>query len=91
MTTAVALVKPPQGTTLVDATSDCTAALGVGTPFPGRAPGWLTVPLHPSADGRARLTLRYSDGTTQVINYRTIEPFDLRVDRYGRFQVRDAV
>ena len=36
------------------------------------------------------MTLRYSDKSEQVINYRTLPPFDDHIDRYGVFQADTA-
>ena len=58
------------------------------------AEGWLRVPVRAlSGDGRVRLTLTYSDRdaatkTVQVINYRTLPPFDQHLARYGDYQAR---
>lgn len=84
--TAMLLVHPPHNTTLLRASSD-EVCLVVGRPVPAASGGgWVVVPLIAVADGRPRLTLSFSDGSTMVIPYRTTEPFDARVDRYGKFQ-----
>ena len=67
MTSARLLVQPPAGARLLSAESDSPHALRVGEVGAGAAPGWLSVPLQAVGDGRPRLTLRYSDLSTQVI------------------------
>ena len=82
MTSAKVLVKPPGSAKLVSATSDRPKSLKVGAAGAVAAsPGWVAVPLQAQGDDRVRLTLAFSDGTTQVVNYRTMEAFDQHVDR----------
>ena len=94
MTTAHLMVQPAPGRKLLSATSDTPSALTVGEIGPATAEGWLRVPVRAlSGDGRVRLTLTYSDRdaatkTTQVINYRTLPPFDQHLARYGDYQAR---
>ena len=52
--------------------------------------GWLSVPLQATADGRPRVTLKYSDHSTQVINYRTLPAFAAHMDTFGEFQADTA-
>ena len=42
------------------------------------------------ADGRPRVTLKYSDQSEQVINFRTLPPFSEHMDTYGEFQANTA-
>eukprot|EP01052_Picozoa_sp_SAG31_P001926 SAG31_NODE_65_length_28565_cov_8.402914_7_plen_156_part_00 len=86
MQSAKLLVKPPAGETLLSVDTDLPSALNVGKVVHGAAPDWLSLPLQATADGRPRLTLKYSDQSTQVINYRTLPAFDEHIDRYGQFQ-----
>jgi len=90
MTTAALLVKPPAGVKLLSAKSDTPSALAVGAITEGAAGGWVRLPVRAAADGRPRVTLRYSDQSVQVINYRTLPPFDEHMDTYGRFQADTA-
>ena len=91
MRTAKLMVQPPHGASLLSAGSD-SPSLTVGKVVPGTGTGgkWATVPLQATADDRVRLTLRFSDGSEQVVNYRTLPPLDAHVDRYGKFQSETA-
>ena len=90
MSSAALLVKPPAGVKLLSATTDAPAALKLGALSTTGAGGWVHVPVQAVADGRPRVTLRYSDDSEQVINYRTLPPFDQHMDTYGRFQADTA-
>ena len=74
------LVRPPEGARLAAAASD-EPSLEVGPieRVPSAAPAWARVPLRAKSDGRPRLILKYSDGTAQVIAYRTLKAFDVHV------------
>ena len=80
------LVRPPDGSILTRATTDEPGSLHVGAveTVPSSS-SWSRVPLRATADGRPRLLLTYSDGSTQVVAYRTLEAFDKHVGRYGEF------
>ena len=90
MSSAALLVKPPAGVKLLSATTDTPAALKLGALSTTGDGGWVHVPVQAVADGRPRVTLRYSDDSEQVINYRTLPPFDQHMDTYGRFQADTA-
>ena len=87
MTTAHLLVRPPSGAQLLSASSD-DVALSVGSIGAATAPGWSMVPLRATANGRPRLTLSYSDNTSQVVSYRTLPPFQSHMDQYGAFAAK---
>ena len=90
MTSARLLVKPPGGAQLLSAVTDTPSALEVGKAVPAAAKGWLSIPLQALGDSRPRLTLKYSDNSMQVINYRTLPAFDEHIDTYGKFQADTA-
>ena len=87
------LVRPPTGADLVRASTDEPSLLKVGAierPSSGAtgrgSTGWSRVALRALGDGRPRLMLSFSDGSTQVVAYRTLASgFDEHVDRYGAF------
>ena len=86
MTTAKLLVKAPTGAKVATVTSD-ESALVVGAFVPASAAGWTAIPLKAVSDGRPRLTIQYTDGSTQVISYRTIgESFADHIDRFSAYQ-----
>eukprot|EP00729_Bicosta_minor_P004751 gene4751-35113_t len=71
MATAKLLAQPPPGASIVSAVADEPDKLKVGTIAPAdlHALGgnrWMQIPLRALADGRPRLTLQYSDGTSQA-------------------------
>lgn len=90
MISAKLLVKPPSGAKLLSAETDTPSALKVGEASPAAAKGWLSIPLRALGDSRPRLTLKYSDHSMQVINYRTLPPFDEHIETYGKFQADTA-
>lgn len=90
MATAKLLAQPPPGASIVSAVADEPDKLKVGTIAPADphalgGNGWMQIPLRALADGRPRLTLQYSDGTSQVVSYRTLEAFADRIDRHVFF------
>ncbi len=85
MTTAHLLVRPPPGATLAKASTDEPQALEVGAVQPAATKGWSKVSLAAKADGQPRLYLNFTDGSSQVVAYRTLPPFDAHIDRYGAF------
>ena len=85
------LVKPPPQQMLVSATTDETKLLAVGKIAPHQPnTSWVAIPLRAVGDGQARLTLSFSGGTTQVINYRTMPAFNQHLDTYSKFQSTKA-
>ena len=91
MTSAKLLIKPPAGAKLLSVETDEPTALKLGTAAAGAAgDGWLSVPLQATADGRPRVTLKYSDHSTQVVNYRTLPAFAAHMDTFGEFQADTA-
>lgn len=90
MTSAKLLVKPPNGTKLLSVATDTPSALKLGEAAPATAKGWLSIPLQATGDGRPRVTLRYSDHSVQVLNYRTLPAFDEHIETFGRFQADTA-
>ena len=83
MTTAHVLVRPPGTARLEAAEVDEPTLLIAGIIEPALADGWWRVPLAVVAPGRPRLTLRYSDGSTQTLAYRTLPAFDAQLVKYG--------
>jgi hypothetical protein len=91
----VGAISPPRGR---NQRSDANAAAAAAAADPGAGvaglrgtaerakSAWVRIPLQGKADGRPRLTLTYSDNSTQVINYRTLPPFDQHIDQYGAYQ-----
>ena len=78
-------VLPPRGARIAAVTVTPAAGIGAGAPRALGQRGWWAVPLQGRVPGRARVAVRFSDGSTHVSSCVVLPPLDVQLARYGRF------
>ena len=77
------LVTVPPGMTIASVASEPATVLGLGEPAALPSAGLYQVPITPLAIGRARLLVRFSDGSEAVAHYRVVPPLSAQVGVLG--------
>ena len=72
-------ITPPANATVVSASSSNGAVLQVSAPYPGPS-GIAVVNVTGQRRGRARVSIRYSDGTESAAHYYVLPPFYTQIE-----------